>query len=223
MKRLRISIVAGLALGLSACGRDPAPEEAAVSAPSTTTPESPPTPDTPPASENALAPQAEAVVPAPEHLPKVSPKDLVAQAGTPGKPGAPIEFKYELAETPQVGQPLVIDFGLVPQAASPTVHLMVATSGALTLGQSNAPAVLRNVKPGSEYWHRLVVTPQENGVFSVNLIATVGEGEQTLARTFSIPVVVGPAAMQSEKARKLNVEVDSTGQAIEVMPGQESR
>ena len=80
MKRLRISIVAGLALGLSACGRDPAPEEAAVSAPSTTTPESPPTPDTPPASENALAPQAEAVVPAPEHLPKVSPKDLVAQA-----------------------------------------------------------------------------------------------------------------------------------------------
>jgi hypothetical protein len=29
--------------------------------------------------------------------------------------------------------------------------------------------------------------------------------------------------MDSEKARKLNVEVDSTGQAIEVMPGQESR
>jgi phosphoenolpyruvate-protein kinase (PTS system EI component) len=67
------------------------------------------------------------------------------------------------------------------------------------------------------------VTPQENGVFSVNLIATVGEGDQMLARTFSIPVVVGSEAMQSEKARKLNVEVDSTGQAIEVMPGQESR
>ena len=223
MKCPRIPVLAGLALSLVACGRDRAPEDSAVSAPPPATAESPATPDTPPASESAPAPQVEAAVPAPENVPKVSPKDLVAQAGSPGKPGAPIEFKYELAETPQVGQPLVIDFGLVPQAASPTVHLMVATSGALTLGQSNAPAVLRNVKPGSEYWHRLVVTPQENGVFSVNLIATVGEGEQTLARTFSIPVVVGPAAMQSEKARKLNVEVDSTGQAIEVMPGQESR
>lgn len=223
MKRLLIYVVVGQALSLAACGRDRAPEESTVSAPPAATAESPATPDRPPASESAPAPQVEAVVPAPENLPKVSPKDLVAQAGTPGKPGAPIEFKYELAGAPQVGQPLVIDFGLVPQAASPAVHLMVATSGGLALGQSNAPAVLRNVQPGSEYWHQLVVTPQENGTFSVNLIATVGEGEQMLARTFSIPVVVGPAAMQSEKARKLNLEVDSTGQAIEVMPGQESR
>ena len=198
MKPLPIYVVVGLALSLAACGRDRAPEESAVSAPPAATAESPATPDRPPASESAPAPQVEAVVPAPENLPKVSPKDLVAQAGTPGKPGAPVEFKYELADAPQVGQPLVIDFGLVPQAASPAVHLMVATSGGLTLGQSNAPAVLRNVQPGSEYWHQLVVTPQENGIFSVNLIATVGEGERMLARTFSIPVVVGPAAMQSE-------------------------
>jgi hypothetical protein len=223
MKRLRISIVAGLALGLTACGGERAPEEAAVPPPAARTPESSATPDAAPVPESVPARQVEAVVPAPENLQKVSPKDLVAQASTPGKPGAPIEFKYELAGAPQVGQPLVIDFGLVPQAASPAVHLMVATSGGLTLGQSNAPAVLRNVKPGSEYWHQLVVTPQENGIFSVNLIATVGEGEQMLARTLSIPVIVGSASMDSAKARKLNTEIDATGQAIEVMPGQESR
>jgi hypothetical protein len=100
---------------------------------------------------------------------------------------------------------------------------MVATSGSLTLGRSSAPAILRNVEAGAEYWHELVVTPQENGTFNVNFIATVGEGAQTLARTFSIPVVVGAASMDSAKARKLNTPVDATGQAIEPMPGQESR
>jgi hypothetical protein len=210
-------------LALAACGRDRAPDESTISAPPAATADSPAPTDAAPASEAVTAPQVEAVVPAPQNLPRVSAKDLAAQTATPGKPGAPIEFKYELAGAPQVGQPLVIDFGLVPQAASPAVHLMVATSGGLTLGQSNAPAVLRNVKPGSEYWHQLMVTPQENGIFSVNLIATVGEGEQMLARTFSIPVIVGSASMDSAKARKLNTEIDATGQAIEVMPGQESR
>jgi hypothetical protein len=122
-----------------------------------------------------------------------------------------------------VGQPLVIDFSVVPTKSSEAVHLMVATSGGLTLQRNSAPAVLRDLEAGNEYWHELVVTPQEDGIFNVSLIATVGEGNQALARTLSIPVVVGAAAMQSDKARKLNVEVDATGQAIEVMPGQESR
>jgi hypothetical protein len=223
MKYSRIYVVAGLMLGLAACGRDRAPEESAVSAPPAATSDSSTTPDAAPAADSTQDTQVQVAVPAPESLPKVSAKDLVAQAGKPGRPGAPIEFKYQLAGAPQVGQPLVIDFGLVPQAASPAVHLMVATSGGLTLGQSNAPAVLRNVAAGSEYWHELVVTPQQTGVFSVNLIATVGEGEQMLARTFSIPVIVGSTSMDSAKARKLNTEVDATGQAIEVMPGQERR
>ena len=223
MKYFRMCVVAALALDLAACGRDSAPEESVVSVPPAATSASSGTPDAAPAADGARDTQVQVAVPPPESLPKVSAKDLLAQAGTPGKPGAPIEFKYQLAGAPQVGQPLVIDFGLVPQATSPAVHLMVATSGGLTLGQSNAPAVLRNVEAGSEYWHELVVTPQETGVFSVNLIATVGEGEQMLARTFSIPVIVGSTAMDSARARKLNTEIDATGQAIEVMPGQESR
>jgi hypothetical protein len=158
-------------------------------------------------------------------VPSVSPQDLVAPPETEkaGKPGAPIEFKYQLAGAPEVGQPLLIDYAVVPLKANAAVRLMIATSGSLTLGRSTAPPMLRNVEAGAEYWHELVVTPQENGIFSVNLIATVGEGPQTLARTFSIPVVVGSAAMESPKARSLNPPVDATGQPIEVMPGQESR
>jgi hypothetical protein len=224
MKRFRISMMASMALGLAACGGDRAPEETATPAPPAAAPEQVTAPETAPA-EAAPTPPQEAQLPSPDRVPSVSPQDLVAPPETEkaGKPGAPIEFKYQLAGAPQVGQPLLIDYAVVPMKAIPAVRLMIATSGSLTLGRSTAPPMLRNVEAGAEYWHELVVTPQENGIFSVNLIATVGEGPQTLARTFSIPVVVGSAAMESPKARSLNPPVDATGQPIEVMPGQESR
>lgn len=219
MKRFGFPIVAGMVLSLAACG-DRAPEETA--APAAATPESSATPHVVTAPEAAPAPQVEAAQPRPENVPKLTREDLVAPP-TAGKPGAPIEIKYELASSPAVGQPLVIDFALAPKRASSAVRVMVASSTGLTLRQSTAPAVVRNVEAGSEYWYQVVVTPEDTGVFNVNIIATVGEGEQMLARTLSIPVVVGSASMDDAKARKLNVPVDATGQAIEVMPGQESR
>jgi hypothetical protein len=224
MQRFRFSMMAGMVLGLAACGGDRAPEETAAPAPPAAAPGPVTAPETAPA-EAAPPPPQEAQLPSPDRVPRVSPQDLAAPPETEkaGKPGAPIEFKYQLAGAPQVGQPLLIDFALVPLKANAAVRLMVATSGSLTLGRSTAPAMLRNVEAGAEYWHELVVTPQENGTFSVNLIATVGEGSQALARTFAIPVVVGSASMDNAKARELNNPVDATGQPIEVMPGQESR
>jgi hypothetical protein len=221
MKHIGFPLLAGLALGLCACGGDRAPEEAAMARAASSKAESAPSASV--AQENVPAPQVEAATqPAPKHLPKLEPM-TPARESQSGKPGAPLEIKYALASSPEVGQPLVIDFAIVPRAASPAVNVMVATSGSLSLRQSSAPPVERDVKAGSEYWYQAVVVPQETGVFSVNIIATTGEGDRALARTLAIPVVVGVASFDDAKAQKPNLPVDATGQPIEVMPGQESR
>jgi hypothetical protein len=158
----------------------------------------------------------------PEDVPVVEPSKPGRDVD-PGKPGAAVEIKYEVGASPQVGQPLVIDFGLAPQAASSAMRIMVATSSGLALRQSTAPPVERNVEAGAEYWHQVVVVPEQAGAFSVNIVATLGEGEKALARTFSIPVTVGSASELRDKSSKPTPPVDATGQPIEIMPGEESR
>ncbi len=217
----RFGLISILVLGLSACGGDPAPEKA--------TPPAASAPEEAAAPETALAPVT-APIAEPEMAPKPQAEDLAklvpmnsAREAKPGKPGAAIELKHQLATSPVVGQPLVIDFALVPQAASPAMSVMVVTSAGLSLRQSSAARVVRNVKAGSEHWDQIVVVPENNGSFNVNIIATLGEGSESLARTFSIPVVVGSASVVSDKTRQPNTEVDATGQTIQPMPGQESR
>jgi hypothetical protein len=217
MKRFGwISIVA---LALVGCGRDSDRQEA------TDLPAA--TPDSAATSEAGGAPAMAAIegnevaAPEPKNVPTIEPVKP-GQEATPGKPGAAVELRYEVGASPEVGQPLVIDFGLAPQAASPVMRVMVATSAGLSLRQTTAPPVQRNVEAGAEYWHQVVVVPEEEGAFSVSVIATLGEGEKTLARTFSIPVVVGSAAAAGDK-RKPAPQVDATGQPIEIKPGQESR
>lgn len=217
----RFGLISIVVLGLSACGGDPAPEEA--TPPAATTPQAAAAPEAAsapveaPIAEPEMAPQPNA-----EDLAKLVPMDRVAK-GKPGKPGAAIELKHQLAASPVVGQPLIIDFALVPQAASPVMRVMVVTSAGLNLRQTSAARVVRNVEAGSEHWDQIVVVPEDNGSFNVNIIATLGEGSQSLARTFSIPVVVGSSSMVSDKTRQPNTEVDATGQTIQPMPGQESR
>ncbi len=221
MKRLGwIAIVAGAVLGLAACGGDPAPEEATRPAAAR--------PGAAAAQETATTPEpaatAEASVtaqPAVEDLPKLVPVDLAREAKA-GKPGAPIELKYELTASPEVGQPFVIDFALEPQTASPVMRVMVVASEGLALRQSSARPLQRNVEADSEYWHQIVVEPSDNGAFSVNVIAILGDGPDSMARTFSIPVIVGSPSPSSQ-ARKPAPQVDATGQAIQPVPGQESR
>jgi hypothetical protein len=215
MKRVGWISIAILALG--ACGRDPEPQEAT---PRATTAESVAAPETASAPTVAAADAGDKGEPA--GLPVIQPV-IPSREALPGKPGAAVELRYEVGASPEVGQPLVIDFGLAPQAASPVMRLMVATSAGLSLRQTTAPPVQRNVEAGSEYWHQVVVVPEQEGAFSVSVIATLGEGEKSLARTFSIPVVVGSASAARNKGEQPPPPVDATGQPIEIMPGQESR
>ena len=214
-----IPCVALTLLSLAACGGDPAPEEAGRTAADTAEGVAPPETATgvEPTTGTDPAPELRA-----EDLPKVVPMKQ-ATAATAAEPDAPIEFRYQLTASPEVGQPLLIDFALVPQKASPALRVMVATSGGLGLQRGSSAPVMRNVQAGAEYWDQIVVVPEADGAFNVNVIATLGEGPSSLARTFSIPVMVGAPPAASEKTRKNDASVDATGPRIEPVPGQESR
>jgi hypothetical protein len=209
-----------VALALVGCGHDSDRKEATDSP--AAAPESSATAEAEVPAVAAIDEESKIAASEPKNVPALKPVKP-GQEATPGKPGAAVELKYEIGASPEVGQPLVIDFGLAPQAASPALRVMVSTSAGLSLRQTTAPPLERNVKAGSEYWHQVVVVPEQEGAFSVSVIATMGEGDKSLARTFSIPVVVGSASAASKKGEKPAPQVDATGQAIEPMPGQESR
>jgi hypothetical protein len=210
-------------LGLAACGRDRVPQEAnpppAVASEAAKTPATAKTQDAATTTENV---EREVASPAEQDdTPRLEPVGF-GEDSQPDKPDAGIEFKYQPAAPTAAGQPVGLDFALVPQSASPFMRVMVAMSAGLSLRQSSVPPVERNVQGGTEYWYQLIVVPHGTGTFNVSVVATLGEGMETLTRTFSIPVVIGSATVD-EKGRKTIPPVDTVDHAIERRTGQESR
>lgn len=109
-----------------------------------------------------------------------------------GKPeGAAVDLKFDIKSRPELGQPLTIDIALLPKVASDIMRATFISTEGLSIRASEVPAEYRQVQPGSVHRHQLTLVPRDEGVYYVSAIVMVQTPAGELARTFSIPVVVG--------------------------------
>jgi hypothetical protein len=142
--------------------------------------------------------------------------------GTPngGKPGAPVQLKYELQGTPAAGVQLPIAIAIVPQAATPSLRVSFIATDGLALSDDEA-AEYSGAVPDGVYRHTLTVTPRADGEYYVGVIVVMSMPNGPEARTFNIPVLVGEAAqLKTAPSKSATPPVDATGQPIQSMPGQ---
>jgi hypothetical protein len=168
ISRVGWAIAITLAVSLSGCGAFSADSGSSSQAKSTTSAHS----------QQKVGPQ--------EH----TPSDMVA-AVSASKAGPPVGLKFELRQHPEAGQPLDVDIVIVPDAPS-IGRLYAKFQGGDALSVVDGEQLsLEKPAVGSVVRHVVRVVPKQDGIFSLSAMVSVDLANDSLTRTFSIPVIVG--------------------------------
>lgn len=151
---------------------------------------------------------------------KPDPTAGMASAVGTGKPGAPVNLKYDLLSRPVVGQPVEVELAIVPTAPIALLKTSVTGMEGLSLGGTESITDVENPSFDEPTRFRFTVTPNENGMFYVTVMLSVTSTGAEQFRSFSIPLVVGTTATAEKPAAA--PEVDASGQPIQSMPAEES-
>jgi hypothetical protein len=161
----------------------------------------------PDAARAAARPAPQTQAPAPD-----DPMGKMARAVGNGKPGAAVDIRYDFQAKPDVGVPAALEIAFIPRAGVDAIEARISgMPGVSVTGPLNAK--FERVEPGKPYKHSVNVLPQQAGVYYLSVTVTTLIGGTELARTFSIPFVVG-STQASEKAAP---ETDASGEPIERM------
>jgi hypothetical protein len=127
------------------------------------------------------------------------------------KSGSGVRVQYQLDSTPQVGKPLVItlQFNKVVDAKGAKSEL---SADSALLMQNNVKSIGLIAKQTTA--HQLIVTPQAEGLFYVNVF-TEQDGRKSAA---AIPVQVGAGTPIMKTIGTL--KTDSNGEKVISMPAQ---
>jgi len=196
MNRLVVCLLL-MSVAMLGCGSDPEPEVAAAQP----------------------APEPAAVAPAPAATPPAEdPTVRMARAVGSGKPGSAVEIRYEFLAKPTVGEPIELEIALVPSIGVDSLDAKVSGMDGITLA-GPLTARFEGVEAGKPYMHKVSVLPERSGVYYVTVAVSTEIGGQSLARTFSIPFVVGHVTAQQKPAP----QKDATGTPVEPMKAEEKR
>jgi hypothetical protein len=120
-----------------------------------------------------------------------APEDMVAAVSV-GKGGPPVGLKFELRSTPQAGQPVDLDLAVLPDAASiDRIDGRFDGSENLALVEGGDLGAIEKPAQGSVIRHVVRLLPKQDGIFTVTAAVTVTLANDSITRTFTIPVVVG--------------------------------
>jgi len=120
-----------------------------------------------------------------------SPADMVT-AVTPAIEGPPAEIKFELRQQPRAGQMLDVDIAVVADAPQiDRIYAKFQGSPGLDLVEGAELASVAKPAAGTVIRHVVRVLPKEDGIFTVSATVSVDLANDSITRSYSIPVIVG--------------------------------
>ena len=142
---------------------------------------------------------------------------------SPGKPSAPINFRYVVQGTPIVGQPLSIDVYVSSSMTDAPINLYyrVNDASSMMFPESQALRAEFKVAPGDEpRVQQITVIPQREGRLYLNVSAEIETARGTMLKTTSIPVQVGSAPPELKTDGEL-IETDE-GESVISLPAKQN-
>ena len=118
--------------------------------------------------------------------------DGLANAVAVGKAAAAVDLRYGLSAKPTIGQPFEVELTFIPRVPADTLEVEAAGMPGLTLAGGTTAKFGPPVGAGERYSTKVLAQVTENGLFYISITARLASKVQTDARTFSVPVVVGP-------------------------------
>lgn len=130
-----------------------------------------------------------------------SPSDMVA-AVTSSKAGPPVQLKFELREPPQAGQTLDVDIAVMPDAPQiDRIYAKFQGGPGLDLVEGGELASVDKPAAGVVIRHVVRVLPKEDGIFTVSATVSVDFANDSVTRSYSIPVIVGEGLPEQRTAQ----------------------
>ena len=126
--------------------------------------------------------------------------DMVA-AVSPAHSSTPISMKFRLSTRPVVGTPLQVVVALIPAAGVGISHIRASFQPGEGLQmQPERNLDINDPGAGVIIEQELSVVPQQSGILSLNATIVVDMDGGSLARSYSIPLIVSDNPSQSHSA-----------------------
>lgn len=116
--------------------------------------------------------------------------DMVAAVSSSKAPG-PVDLRFELATRPVVGQPANIEFALTPSVELDRLYVRFQGSDELQLVKGEETPHLQRPPVGVPVKHTVTVIAKADGIFPLTAVVVSDAPTQSLARTYSIPIIAG--------------------------------
>lgn len=142
---------------------------------------------------------------------------------SPGKLQAPIELEYQPFTKPLVaGQRVQLDLRFKVGQNIDRLSVETNSSNSIASMQKQATRLLKVAPNGLSDAMSVDMTPVKDGIYYVNVIASVEVAGQKQFRTFAIPVIVGKADWNAYLKPDGDLTQDHNGRRILVQPAHET-
>lgn len=129
--------------------------------------------------------------PARKPAPTAGDADMVAAfSGTRGQPGL-VDLKFKLAKRPAVGEPVEIDLALIPTVELERLFARFQVADGLQLVSGAETEHFEHPAKDTPIGHKITVTAKTDGIFYVTAIVLADSDKESIARTFSFPLIAG--------------------------------
>jgi hypothetical protein len=117
--------------------------------------------------------------------------DMVsAFSATRGQPGL-VDLKFKLTKRPGVGEPVEIEFAMIPAVELERLFARFQAAEGLQIVSGAESQHFEHPTKGSLVSHKLTVTAKTDGIYYVTAIVLADSDNESVARTFAIPLIAG--------------------------------
>ncbi|HEY4213005.1 MAG TPA: hypothetical protein VGM84_16105 [Steroidobacteraceae bacterium] len=107
------------------------------------------------------------------------------------KSTGPLEVKFEVRSRPEPGQPLDIDFALIPSDAILRVMMKVEGDRGLELVKGSDPLTVERPGVGVPIRRTVTVVPKADGIYVLTATVTTAVEGDSKTLTYSVPLIAG--------------------------------
>jgi len=120
-----------------------------------------------------------------------SPNDMVAAFSANRPQTGLVDLKFLIAKRPQVGEPVEIEFALTPSVQLEGLFARFQAADGLQVVSGAETAHLEHPAIGVAVGHRVTVLAKADGIYYVTAVVLADSEKESVARTFSIPIIAG--------------------------------
>lgn len=138
---------------------------------------------------------------------------VTAFSATRGPNQGLVDLKFKLAKRPAVGEPVEIDLQMVPAVELERLFARFQAGEGLQIVSGAESEHFEHPAKGLPVAHKMTVTAKSDGIFYVTAVVLADSDKESVARTFSFPLIAGQGLLEQPAAAPPAASVANPKQA----------